>query len=619
MEEFVGPFRLVREIGRGHNAVVYEAHDTRRDEAVALKVLHLAEADPETGQPAPHAEATLMRFVREADAIRRLQHPNIVRIRDAGSDGGRLYIAMERLHGETLRARVASCPLPPALAACVAQQIAGALSLAHSLGIYHRDIKPDNIFLLSDGTAKLMDFGAARIASEFSLTQTGNVIGSPAYMAPEQVVGEECDARTDVWGLGATLFESVTGQKPFPGDTVTAVMYAILHKRPDFSHVPSAPLAAVLERALSKRQAARHATMNEFALDLRRVADAGSNDGPRVVGRRSTSTNTTALLSRLGRRPAALLPLAVGAAGALALLLAGATLLPRHGSKGAERNAAVITPPPVTSPVATSVRAKPAAPPTTPVMTPNVLTQLPRQTAGTATKAPAPSARQTQQSPASVATIRSGAGAGAADPSTARADAVLVVERPTASQQPAANPPLRHSAASGPRKARAARNSHGAGKDTPASPRVVVAAVSPPGRTGPGAAAQPRRAAQGSSAPADTAQPRPTLPLVYERPARPGEDRPAEEIPGATPMPRLPRGLRVRGGHIDVSLNLYINADGVVERSVILRPSGITEVDDLAQQTVLSWEFFPALKDGVPVASEQPVEVTLDRAGPLSP
>jgi serine/threonine-protein kinase len=216
--------------------------------------------------------------VREADAIRRLQHPNIVRIRDAGvAPDGRLYIAMERLVGETLRARLAGergGPLAPRVAIEIALQIAGALSLAHAHGTFHRDIKPDNIFLLPDGTAKLMDFGAARIDGEQSLTQTGNVIGSPAYMAPEQVVGEPADARTDVWGLAATLFEMVAGQKPFPGDAVAAVMYAILHRRPNFAPVPSPALAAVLERALAKRAAARYATMGEFAGALRQAASA---------------------------------------------------------------------------------------------------------------------------------------------------------------------------------------------------------------------------------------------------------------------------------------------------------------------------------------------------------
>ena len=186
----VGPYRLLREIGRGQNAQVFEAHDARRDEVVALKVLHAVPndgcADAPAGPtlPPPPGEAGLLRFVREADAIRRLSHPNIVRIRDAGVDRGRFFIAMERLRGETLRARLQRGRLGVDEAAAVGLQVAAALAFAHDRGITHRDIKPDNLFLLPDGTVKLMDFGAARVTGEHSLTQTGSVIGSPA--APEK-------------------------------------------------------------------------------------------------------------------------------------------------------------------------------------------------------------------------------------------------------------------------------------------------------------------------------------------------------------------------------------------------------------------------------------------------
>ena len=282
MDDCVGPFRLLRELGRGQNGAVFEAHDTRRDEIVALKVLRIAlpEGDPDAADSGPESVAPL-RFVREADAIRRLSHPNIVRIRDAGADRNRLYIAMERLHGETLRAKLQRGPLPVPEALSIALQVAAALAFAHGQGIMHRDVKPDNIFLLPDGTAKLMDFGAARVTGENSLTQTGSVIGSPAYMAPEQVSGEETDGRTDVWGLGATLFETVTGQKPFPGDSVASVMYAILHRRPDLSLVPWPALAHVLEKALAKRPSARPTSAAAFADELRRLPAMGDTPTPR--------------------------------------------------------------------------------------------------------------------------------------------------------------------------------------------------------------------------------------------------------------------------------------------------------------------------------------------------
>lgn len=300
MDESIGPFRLLREIGRGQNGAVYEAHDTRRDEVVALKVLQVGAAagsEPgpsDTGAASPREEATLLRFVREADAIRRLQHPNIVRIRDAGADKGKLYIAMERLHGETLRSRLLQGPLSVDAAVDIALQVASALTFAHEQGITHRDVKPDNIYLLPDGTVKLMDFGAARVTGENSLTQTGSVIGSPAYMSPEQVSGAQVDGRTDVWGLAATLFEAVTGTKPFPGDSVAAVMYSILHKRPDFALLPHSGLTPVLEKALAKKPAARYASAAEFAEGLRCLPGPGCETG--VRRQRSPLMHPVALL-----------------------------------------------------------------------------------------------------------------------------------------------------------------------------------------------------------------------------------------------------------------------------------------------------------------------------------
>lgn len=296
LSEFVGPFRLLREIGRGQNATVFEAHDTRRDEVVALKVLPVPEAGPED-DASNQEETTLLRFVREADAIRRLSHPNIVRIRDAGAAEGKLYIAMERLHGDTLRARLTHGPILLSDATSIGLQVAGALRYAHEQGITHRDVKPDNIYLLPDGTAKLMDFGAARVLGEHSLTQTGSVIGSPAYMAPEQVAGETTDGRTDVWGLGATLFEAVTGAKPFAGDSVAAVMYSILHKRPDFSLVPSAALAHVLEKALAKKPGARTASARALGDELRGL-DAQSG-APTWRGRSAPLVHPVLLLGLL--------------------------------------------------------------------------------------------------------------------------------------------------------------------------------------------------------------------------------------------------------------------------------------------------------------------------------
>ena len=266
-----GHYRLERELGRGCSSVVYAAHDGRR--AVALKVLTLPQT-PDEGRKRDLEE----RFRREAQAVSTLSHPNIVAIYDVGlGEDGRQFIAMEHLPGETLRRRLSrESPLSVPVAVAIGVRVAEALHYAHGRGIIHRDVKPDNIFLAHDGaetaTPKLMDFGVAHVSSNQALTQDGMIIGSPAYMSPEQIHGLPPDARTDVFALAVTLAEMVTGVKPFEAETIPALMQKILHHDPDLRAVADRRLQRVLAKALAKRPGARYPDAMAFAQALRRPA-----------------------------------------------------------------------------------------------------------------------------------------------------------------------------------------------------------------------------------------------------------------------------------------------------------------------------------------------------------
>lgn len=268
----LGHYRLERELGRGFSSVVYEAADERRQRTVALKVLTFLPALSEDRR-VDLAE----RFRREAQAVSALSHPSIVAIYEVGhADDGRQYIAMECLPGETLRQRLRrSSPLSVREAVAIAVPVADALHYAHGRGVIHRDVKPDNIFLAQsaglEATPKLMDFGIAHVLSDEGLTQDGTIVGSPAYMSPEQINGLALDARTDIFSLAVTLTEMVTGAKPFEGETIPAVMQKILHHTPDLRAVADRHLSRVLSKALSKNPNARYPDAAAFADALRQA------------------------------------------------------------------------------------------------------------------------------------------------------------------------------------------------------------------------------------------------------------------------------------------------------------------------------------------------------------
>ena len=263
-----GRYRLISEIARGGMAVVWRAEDTLLDRQVAVKVLHPQFAgDPEF----------LERFRREARAAARLSHPNIVPIYDVGEDAGIPYIVMELVEGGNLKDRIrAAAPLPDAEIRSIGATLAATLDYAHHKGIIHRDVKPQNVLLGEDGRARLTDFGIAQAMASSGLTRTGAVMGSVHYIAPELVRGRTALPQSDVYSLGALLYEMATGRVPFQGETDLAVALAHVEETPASPRAFNARLAPDLEaailRALSK------------APDLRFVSAAGFGDALRARG-----------------------------------------------------------------------------------------------------------------------------------------------------------------------------------------------------------------------------------------------------------------------------------------------------------------------------------------------
>jgi len=259
----LGKYQIIREIARS-NDIVYEAYDPAMNRRVALKELNMP-----TGIGDKQMRERRARFSREAKAAGSLSHPNIVTIFEVGEDNGRPYIAMEYLEGNNLRQRLdVEGKLDLKEAVDIAVQVLTGLQYAHDHGVIHRDVKPENIQLLPDGRVKLTDFGIARLTFEPTLTIDGQIFGTPSYMSPEQVVGKEIDARTDLFSTGIILYESLTGTKPFTGDNVVATSHAITHLQPPDPQGAPYGIVQIVRKALEKSPSGRHHSAKEMAAAL---------------------------------------------------------------------------------------------------------------------------------------------------------------------------------------------------------------------------------------------------------------------------------------------------------------------------------------------------------------
>jgi predicted Ser/Thr protein kinase len=319
-----GRYELEELLGSGGMSSVYRARDTLLERDVALKVLHEHHHED---------DEFVERFRREARAVARLSHPNIVTVIDRGDDQGRQFIVFEHVHGETLKDVVDRGRLDVQAALEVTIAVARGLAFAHAHGIVHRDVKPQNVLLNADGEAKVTDFGIARSLDVEGVTQSGTVLGTSNYIGPEQATGQSADVRTDVYSLGVVLFELLTGELPFEGDSFVAVAMQHVHESPPSllerrSDVP-ARVAHAVDRALEKDPDDRFQSMDELIAELEACLE--QRDG-------ETTEDTLVapvVPRRRPRRPAARrgrLPLVLVAAGTCRS--GGTAIVPREQHAG---------------------------------------------------------------------------------------------------------------------------------------------------------------------------------------------------------------------------------------------------------------------------------------------
>jgi len=269
----IGPWRIEAEVGRGMMGVVYKAHDARRRRVAALKVVHVL-------FPVSEEERTRFekRFIQEGRIVARLSHEGIVGVYDVGRDkrDGVPYMALEYLEGQTLASILADGPAPTwRESLALVAQVADALHYAHGQGVIHRDIKPANIMVLPSGRAKIMDFGLAKHEAGIELTSTGQFMGTPLYMSPEQALGERLDSRSDLFSLGSVAYTLLTGRRAFEADSVPQVMSRVAHRSPPApSRVSSAlppEVDYLVARSMAKRRPDRYPSGRMFAEDIEDV------------------------------------------------------------------------------------------------------------------------------------------------------------------------------------------------------------------------------------------------------------------------------------------------------------------------------------------------------------
>jgi len=364
----LGKYEIRGTLGRGAMGIVYDGWDPLIDRRVAIKTVRLPDTED--------AEAidALGRFKREAQAAGRLSHPNIVGVYDYGqtaemAGGDIAYIVMEFVEGQSLKALLdAEERFPVGETVRIMEELLAGLQFSHARGVIHRDIKPANVMLTTDGRVKIADFGIARIESS-SLTQAGTVMGTPAYMSPEQFMGQPVDARTDVYSSGVLLYQMLTGERPFEG-SMTAIMHKVLNTTPprpsELSVVAPPGLDPVVAKAMQRRPEDRFASAAEFAQALRRAFEAPAGAGEMEPLRGADATIIAAAPrgapplsggTRAVTAPRPANPMLLGGVGAFALLLAAGAAWFELRSSGTPAPAR----PAVTQPAA------PAAPgPTTP-------------------------------------------------------------------------------------------------------------------------------------------------------------------------------------------------------------------------------------------------------------
>lgn len=328
----LGRYQIIEELGRGAMGVVYKALDPLIERTVALKTISCQ------GLSRDEVETFERRFFFEAKSAGRLNHPNIVTIHDVGRDGDLAYIAMEFLEGRSLRELLDSgVVLPGERIADIAIQVATGLAFAHGNDVVHRDIKPANVMVLDNGTVKIADFGVALLPTG-SMTHAGTAFGSPKYMSPEQVRGQKVDGRSDIFSLGAVVYEMITGLPPFRGEELGAILHQVLETAPP---PPSSrrrklhPLFdTIVARAMAKDPAQRYQSAEEMAAELRRCLE---REGDRPAAS-AAPPNTAARAESAGRRRHRLLAAGAAATALVALGIVGVR------SMGPGRAASTIAP-----------------------------------------------------------------------------------------------------------------------------------------------------------------------------------------------------------------------------------------------------------------------------------
>ncbi|HTJ96275.1 MAG TPA: protein kinase [Rhodocyclaceae bacterium] len=385
----LGRYEITEILGRGAMGVVYKAHDPLIDRDVAIKTISYAGLTPD------EAKDFEQRFFLEAKSAGRLNQPNIVTVHDVGHTDELAYIAMEFLVGQSLREILDSgVVLPASRMARYAYSVADGLAFAHANGVIHRDIKPGNIMVLESGRVKITDFGIALLPSG-SLTTAGMAVGSPKYMSPEQVLGQKADARSDIFSLGAVLYEMLTGTPPFAGDDLNAILYQVLNGAPPLPSTINAGLPPgfdrIVARALAKDPDKRYQSAAEMATDLRNYQKLR---GLLQTGHASAeeSSPTAKVAARAGKsaKPAAasgkrLLNLGWGIALASLALVLGGTYLWRSQTH---------------APLVASATASPASTQTIEHATPPAPRPVPAEKLAEATPPPVQQSDNTKASPA---------------------------------------------------------------------------------------------------------------------------------------------------------------------------------------------------------------------------